>query len=94
MSSYKKIPTSAEVWAVIHARHRGELKVFSSYSAPDGDQFGDPSKGKMFTSYGFEHGDYPVIEAQTTWDIDPEAPSKRNNQQHEYWLCLPQREDA
>jgi len=25
MSDYKKIPTSAEVWAVIHARHHGDL---------------------------------------------------------------------
>lgn len=64
------------------------MRVFGSYSAPDGDQFGDPSKGKMFTSYGFEHGDYPVIEAQTTWDIDPETPHKRANERHEYWLCL------
>ncbi len=75
MSDYKRVPTSAEVWAVIRARHP-EMRVFGSYSAPDGGLVGDPSKGKMFTSYGFEHGDYPVIEAQTTWDIDPEAPYK------------------
>jgi len=93
MSDYKRVPTSAEVWAVIRARHP-ELLVFGSYSAPDGDQFGDPSKGKMFTSYGFEHGDFPVMEAQTTWDIDPEAMRKRKNERHEYWLCLPVREDA
>jgi DNA gyrase subunit A len=72
MSDYKRVPTSAEVWAVIRARHP-EMRVFGSYSAPDGDQFGDPSKGKMFTSYGFEHGDFPVMEAQTTWEIEPEA---------------------
>lgn len=93
MSDYKRVPTSAEVWAVIRARHP-EMRVFGSYSAPDGDQFGDPSKGKMFTSYGFEHGDFPVMEAQTTWDIDPEAPHKRPNERHEYWLCLPVREDV
>lgn len=92
MSDYKRVQTSAEVWAVIRARHP-ELIVFGSYSAPDGDHFGDPSKGKMFTSYGFEHSDCPVIEAQTTWDIDPESPHKRNNQQHEYWLCFAVMED-
>ena len=93
MSDYKRVPTSAEVWAVIRARHP-EMRVFGSYSAPDGDQFGDPSKGKMFTSYGFEHGDFPVMDVQTTWDIDPNAPHKRPNERHEYWLCLPVREDA
>lgn len=93
MSDYKRVQTSAEVWAVIRARHP-EMRVFWSYSAPDGDHFGNQSKGKMFTSYGFEHGDYPVIEAQTTWDIDPETPYKRANEQHEYWLCLPKKEDA
>jgi hypothetical protein len=93
MSDYKRASTSAEVWAVIRARHP-EMRVFSTYSAPDGDQFGDPNKGKMFTSYGFEHGDYPVIEAQTTWDIDPVTRRKRVNERHEYWLCLPERDEA
>ena len=36
-----------------------ELRVFGSYSYPSGDEFGDPSKGKMFTSYGFAQADYP-----------------------------------
>lgn len=93
MNDYKRVPTSAEVWAVIRARHP-EMRVFSSYSEPDGDRFGDPSRGKMLTSFGFAHGDYPVIEAQTTWDIDQKAPHNRNNQKHEYWLCLPKREDV
>lgn len=93
MRDYKRVPTSAEVWAVIRARHP-EMRVFGSYSAPDGDHFGDLSKGKMFTSYGFEQGDFPVIEAQTTWDIDKETPLKRVNERHEYWLCLPNRENA
>lgn len=88
MGSYKTVSTSAEVWAVIRARHP-EMRVFGSYSAPDGDQFGDPRVGKMFTSYGFTEGDYPVIEAQTTWDIDPEKPYYRANEKHEYWICLP-----
>lgn len=92
MSDYKRVATSAEVWAVIRARHP-EMVVFRSYSAPDGDRFGDPSKGKMFTSYGFQRGECPVMEAQTTWDIDQDAPHKRTNEQHEYWLCVPICED-
>lgn len=94
MSDYKRVTTSAEVFAVIRARHHKIMKVFGSYSAPDGDAFGDLSQGKMFTSYGFDYGDYPVIESQTTWDIDSEHPEKRANERHEYWLCLPVKEDA
>jgi hypothetical protein len=92
MNDYKRISTSVEVWSVIKARHP-EMVVFGSYSAPDGDEFGDSSKGKMFTSYGFESGDFPVIEAQTTWDITPEKPYKRENQKHEYWICLPKKDE-
>jgi hypothetical protein len=93
MDEYKRIETSPEVWAVIHARHRSELKVFATYSAPGGDQFGDPRKGKMFTSYGFEKGDFPVMEAETIWDINPEKEYERFNEKHKYWLCLPIKED-
>ena len=93
MNDYRRVVTSAEVFAVIRARHTS-MKVFGGYSAPDGDWSGDPNKGKMFTSYGFERGDYPVIEIQTTWDIDHEHPEKRFNERHEYWLCLPVKEDA
>ena len=98
MNEYKKILTSAEVWAVIHARHHGELKVFSSYSAPDGDMYGNPHQGIMYTAYGFECGDWPVIEARTTWDIERDdrgqATLNRNNEKHEYWLCAPVQPDA
>lgn len=92
MSDYAKVKTSAEVWAVIRARHP-DMRVFGSYSAPDGDQFGNPSKGKMFTSYGFDGGDYPVIEALTVWDIDRES-YERKNEIHEYWLCVPKKDGA
>jgi alpha-L-fucosidase len=89
MDGYKRVRTSAEVWAVIRARHP-EMVVFGSYSAPNGDHHGDPTKAKMFTSYGFEGCDYPVMEAESTWDIGEGY--KRNNEKHEYWLCLPMRE--
>lgn len=86
MDGYKRVQTSAEVWAVIRARHP-EMVVFGSYSAPEGDPYGDSTKGQMATSYGFEGCDYPLIEAKTTWDIVEDY--KRNNVKHEYWLCLP-----
>lgn len=87
MKNYKRVLTSAEVWAVIRARHP-EMCVFSSYSEPSSE-----NGGCMFTSYGFNQGDYPVIEAQTTWDTDQESPHKRINERHEYWLCIPLCED-
>ena len=86
MGNYIRIKTSPEVWAVIRARHP-ELKVFGSYSAPDGE-VGNPEQGRMFTSYGFSDGDFPIIAAQTTWDIDEKDPSLRKNEKHEYWLCV------
>ena len=92
MSDYKRVPTSQQVWAAIRARHP-DLRVFGSYSAPCSDN-GDTRKGRMVTSYGLDIGDYPIIEAQTTWDIDNDAPQKRVNERHQYWLCLPKREDA
>ena len=76
--SYGRILTSAEVFAVLMARHP-ELRVFGSYTAPD--------KGKMSTSYCFEQCDYPIIEIQTTWDIDTEGYG-RKNEKHKYWLCF------
>lgn len=92
MSDYKRVPTTYEVWRVIKLAHDA-LVVFGGYSAPDGDYHGDPTKGKMFTSYGFRQGDYPVMEAETTWDISYDEPHKRNNEEHTYWLCLPMKEE-
>ncbi len=70
------------------ARHRDELKVFSSYSAPDGDQFGDPSEGVMKTEYGIDGADFPLIGAETRWRIDQEGRSIRHEEKYEYWLCV------
>lgn len=92
MSGYGRTETSAEVWAVIKARHP-EMRVFSTFSAPDGDPNGNPMQGKMFTSYGFRQGDYPVIEAETTWDIVCDENRTRTNMQHKYWLCIPMQDN-
>ena len=90
-SYYRRVPTTRVVWAVLHAVHL-DLSVFGSYSAPDGDQFGNPNKGKMFTSYGFKGEDYPLIETETTWDITSRDPCKRENEQTLFWLCCPIKE--
>ena len=92
MSNYKRVATSAEVWAVLHARHP-EMVVYGSYSTPKGDEFGDMNQGKMISSYGFPHGNFPIIEYQVTWDINRDKPNERANQCREYWLCLPMVDD-
>jgi hypothetical protein len=88
MGQVRQIKTSAEVYAVLHARHRKELKVFSSYSAPDGDQYGDPEKCVMRTEWGFEESENPFIGAETTWDKDHDKPYNRINEKTKYWLCI------
>jgi hypothetical protein len=93
MGEVKKVPTSAEVWAVIRARHR-ELRVFSSYSNPDGRAFGgDGHRGEMWTQYGFHDCEWPLLEAHTTWDINPESPHERINEEHKFWLLIPIADD-
>ena len=92
MSDYFKIPTTREVWAAVMAAHP-DMVVFSSYSAPGGDQF-NVSNGRMFTSYGFNGNDYPIIEAETTWEIDPVNSANRINETHEYWLCSAREDDS
>lgn len=89
MSEYIKIPTSAEVYAVIFTKHRDSLRVFSSFSDPEGRFHGGiGEKAVMETSWGFESSDYPIMEVKSSWGIDPEAPRKRVDQKHEYWLCV------
>lgn len=89
MGEYKELPTSSKVWAVIKARHHDQLKVYSSYSAPNGDFYGNPNEGIMITEYVLIGADYPLMGAETRWDINHETPYERINERHKYWLCLP-----
>jgi len=82
MKDYRTVETSREVWAVIRARH-SELVPFSTASF----------EGDMFTSYGFPGADFPIIEARTTWESDPDKPSHRINEQSRFWLCIPSKEE-
>jgi hypothetical protein len=81
VSDYKTVKTSREVWASIRSRHP-ELVPFGTASF----------EGDMFTSYGFPAADFPLIEARTTWELDPDRPSHRINEQSLFWLCIPIKE--
>jgi hypothetical protein len=88
MADWLRIQTSAEVAAVIRARHGKQLVVFASFSDPDGTfNGGAGERGRMETAWGFNGASDPILEARTTWEIDPEQRHKRINEQHEYWLC-------
>ena len=88
MDDWIKIQTTAEVWAVIRARHHEQLEVFASASFPDGHPMHGPSDCSMYTLYGFKGADFPFMGAETTWTKNQEKPSERIDEEHEYWLCL------
>jgi hypothetical protein len=79
---WRRITTSPEVYAVIYARHRDDLVVFSSASDPGG-QYGRPS---MMTEWGRRVDDVPIIGSRHTWDMGSK-PHERINDCWEYWLC-------
>ena len=85
----RKIETSAEVWAVIKARHHKDLIVFGTVSCPDGDPNGNSCEGYMYTEYGFRDSGCPLMAAESRWDINHDDPYARNNERHQYWLCAP-----
>ena len=84
---YLRITTSAEVWNVLRARHAAELRVYGSYSAPEGDQFTGPSKAVMKTEYAFEDARWPLMGACTRWDV-ADTTYPRKSERTEYWLCV------
>ena len=87
MSDFVKIPSTHEVWAVIHASHKGRLQLFASFSNPDGRfNGGDGTRGVMETGYSLGGTDYPILWARSEWDIDSDG--KRSNETHRYWLCV------
>jgi hypothetical protein len=89
-----EITTSPEVYHVIVARHGAQLKVYETFSDPDGTFNGGPGeRGRMVTSWGYDGCDWPMLKTQNTWEIDPEQPYKRVNEERHYWLCLPKAEE-
>jgi hypothetical protein len=89
---YLCVETSVEVWAVLHARHSKQYRIFSSFSDPTGTAFGgDGTEGRMETTYGFARGDHPLIGARTTWPIgDDDTAGERV---HSYFLMIPRKSD-
>lgn len=89
MTDYVKHETTYDIWKAIREAHP-DMVVFGSYSAPDGDSFGNPNRAVMMTSYGFSGDRHPIIEARTEWDATPsyKVTGKRENETHKYWLCV------
>jgi len=92
LSDYYKIPTTREVWAVIHASHPN-MEVFSIYSAPEGNSHGDLDQGVMETAYALKGCDFPIIEARSTWERNRVVKYERKNEKTEYWLCVAKKEN-
>jgi hypothetical protein len=90
MKEYMRVPTSGEVCACLRIRHKDLLVVFATFSDPEGTFNGGPGEiGRMDTTYGFKGCEWPLIEYRTTWKINPDKPYKRDDESHEYWLCVP-----
>ncbi len=89
---HKKIETTKAVYNAIYSTHKGKLKCFESYSASGGDYLGgNMSVGKMYTGWGFENSDVPILAIESEWEIkgvDWQERMKRYNEKHTYWLCI------
>lgn len=68
------IETSNEVYAVIFAKHRKQLKPHASFTDMDGSEFGPP---EVLTEWGFENSETPLLKIvqtrenkeQKEWDV-------------------------
>ena len=73
------IKTSNEVYAVIFAKHRKQLKPHSSFTDREGDGY-EWSSGKpeVMTEWGFENAENPLLKIvqtkqskeQKDWDVE------------------------
>lgn len=87
---YTLIPTSAEVVAVLHARHAKELTVFGSFSDPTGTAHGGSGEtGKMMTQWGFVGADYALFQVTST-----RKPPESDNVEQQYHLCVAHQEES
>lgn len=92
MIDYYKKPISADVYNSVRKDHGEDLVVFASFSAPEGDYYGNPERARMLTEWGFEDAACPTIGCETSWDADTEGYT-RENFTAEYWLCVPRDEE-
>jgi hypothetical protein len=84
---YTRKTVSAEVVAVLRAHFGPDMKVFSSYSNPDGND-GLSSRPCMETEWGYVHAPIPMCGALTAWEKG-EQPHERVNEETTWWLCIP-----
>ncbi|MCR4301929.1 MAG: hypothetical protein NUV51_09990 [Sulfuricaulis sp.] len=88
--SKTRITTSAEVYAVLRARHAGDMLAFGSYSAPEGEHH-HPGIGRMHTAWGLRGADHPLISIETEWDILHDG--KRGRATSRYFLHIARNEE-
>jgi hypothetical protein len=81
MINYFLTPTIPEVFRIIATAHSGSLQILSEFS--------EKSEGRGRISYGFKNSACPLVEEYIFWDVDPENPDDRRNEQYRYWLCSP-----
>lgn len=86
MEDYKKVRTTIDIFNALHSTH--DLKVFSSYTASQGDYYGNPETCRIFTEWGLKGFDIPLCGKETTWNKDLNNPLNRLNEENKYWLCV------
>ena len=80
-----RVPTSRDVFETLKSSEP-PLIPFGSFSDPDG-YYGRP---KMYTAWGFEDADYPIIETESQWD---NVEGRQENLTVEYRLLCPKKQD-
>ena len=86
---YTLTPTTRAVAAILHAEHN--LRVYGSYSNPDGTcpmGNGDP---EMMTLWSINGTHQPILQTITTWKLDKTQPPNKRvriDEESKYWLCV------
>ena len=89
---YKEIETSAEVVAVIWAKHRKELIVFESYTDPDGTCPMGNGMPKAETAWGISGSSDPLFRTVHTWETGEDWYTK-TKEKVVHTLCVPMNEE-
>lgn len=87
------IGTSQEIFYAILDQHEDQIKLFGTFSAPEGNEFSNPNVAEMKTVWGFVGAKNPIIGHKVSWDVDREDLTNRKNERHYYWLCIDYDED-
>ena len=81
MSEWQETETTREIAEALRRAH--DLCVYGSYSAPDGDEFGDPDEARMMTLWALPGTDYPLLKQETRWPVGCHHERTTTN-----WLCV------